>query len=272
MQFAVIGDPIGHSRSPLLYRTLFERLGIDASYDAITVPENALALALPRLRTLSGFNVTMPHKETILPYCKTLSPDALEAGSVNTVLVDGQGNFHGYSTDGEGFARALQELGHEFADRRVILLGAGGAAKAVALCTARKAKSLTIATRDQKKAEALLNALPNGNCALSCGDMKHAGFEDCDILINATPLGMRGQPPFSDIGFISLLPSHAIVCDMVYNPADTELLTAAKMAGLAVMPGLSMLLWQGVAAFILYTGIVPDFSAVAAARRAITAM
>jgi len=273
-RYAVIGDPIAHSLSPVIYNTLFEHYGMDAVYTTLQVRAGELQAMEPVLRSLSGFNCTMPHKRDIIPFLKTISPDAAQARSVNTVCADENGAFHGHTTDGEGFARALQAYGGTFRDANVVLLGAGGAAQAAALRAVKEAKSLTVAARDQKKAEVFLSQLGDTSCILQAETMgvpKEETLNTCTVLINATPQGMIHHPPFEDLGFLEMLPGTAIVCDMVYQPRETALLKAAKDRGLAAMPGLPMLMWQGLIAFELYTGVSPEPEAIKKVEAALLA-
>ena len=272
-QYLVIGDPIAHSRSPLIYNTLFSYYGLDARYSILQVPAGAISQMLPQLRQLAGFNITMPHKRAILPFLATISSAAKAAQSVNTVKVDCDGSLHGHSTDGEGFARALQAAGRSFAQSNVVLLGAGGAAEAAAWRAVMEARCLTIAARSVEKAATLCKRVAScSRCTVTPAAIDQLPLEtlqQCDVFINATPQGMVNHPSFPNLDFLHHLRPGAIICDMVYEPARTHLLLQAERLGFPTMPGLPMLLWQALIAFEIFTGVHPDQSAFARVQQAI---
>ena len=258
---AVIGHPIGHTLSPFLHERLFALRGVPARYRAMDVPD--LAAALPDLRRLDCFNVTIPHKRDILPYLDGIDGKALACGSVNAVRVR-EGKFYGATTDGEGCFRALVREGLDFSGD-LLLLGNGGAARAIAfeIAARRPGFALTIACREpsRRKAEALAGDLarwagangpaPSRLRVLSYGELAGAGR--FDLLLNATSVGMAPQAEASPVNG-EVVARCAAVFDAVYNPAETRLLRLAKEAGAKAVGGLSMLVYQAVAAHRFWYG------------------
>ena len=258
--YAVIGDPIGHSLSPPIYTAAFAALGEDADYTALPVPKDALIgfVAGMRQSQLRGFNITMPHKQAVLPLLDDLTADAALCGAVNTVARQ-SGQLRGHNTDMEGLLLALQRAGAGYAGRRVLLLGAGGAARAAAMkAAAENAARLCILARRPAAAQALAEQVqaatghPADWGGMDAGTLAQSAA-DCDLLINATPQGMRytGQE-FADTAFLANLPKHGLVCDLVYRPAETKLLAAARARGLAALGGLDMLIFQAILAMEFY--------------------
>ena len=251
----IIGDPVLHSRSPVVQGAMLAALGReDISYTARVVRRGELPdyLAWAKENGVIGFNATMPHKEDLIPLMDELDNAAQAIGSVNTVCLR-DGKLHGHSTDGPGFLAALEhELHINPAGRTVTLLGAGGAARAVACALARAgAARVYVCNRTRERAAAL--------CELdSSGCLVPAGFDTetlcrlsarSDLLVNCTNLGMEGCPgQFSDFSFLDALPRGAAVYDLIYHPAETELLRQARRRGLSAANGLSMLVWQAVLA------------------------
>ena len=259
-RLCVIGDPVAHSLSPKIQTAMLAALGRPGSYTAQHVAAGELPAFLERVRAgeFTGFNATMPHKQALYELVDRRDESAERTGSVNTVCLR-NGQLWGFSTDGDGFVAALEQQGHAVADRSVTLLGAGGAARSVAPALLRaKASRVTVCARDAAKASAL--------CHAAGGGMSHVGFdpatlsqtaESTQILINCTNLGMTGLGQFSDLTFVDFLPADAVVCDLIYDPAETELLRRARERGLAAMNGLPMLVWQGVLALEQFLGGAP---------------
>lgn len=263
--FCVIGDPIAHSLSPTIYNTLFKRYAIHAHYDARRVAKGELPMFLESLQCLglAGFNVTMPHKKDLLPYLDKLGDSAKLHGSVNTVVVR-EGSLCGYSTDGAGFLLSLRENGIEIAGQDVLLLGAGGAAAAIALQAAHDgARSLTLLTRDKKQGEALALSIlvkTGKHCAADALEnttiAKYA--QACSLFVNGTPLGMEGcATQFDSFDFLDALPRTAVLCDLIYKPANTALMLQAQKRSLKTIGGIGMLIGQAFVAFEHYFGILP---------------
>ncbi|HUK55408.1 MAG TPA: shikimate dehydrogenase [Nitrospiria bacterium] len=262
--FGIIGYPIRHSLSPLMHNAAFEALGLDYCYIPLTVEPPRVRSAVKALRWLQfrGFNVTIPHKQRIMAYLDRLTPEAKLIGAVNTVDIH-QGRLIGHNTDGRGFLRSVMEVtGQTVTDKRVLLLGAGGAARAVAFqLILENVATMFISNRSSARAHGLARDLgrsPN-RCFLSVLPWTEKALkkavQETDIIINATSVGMNpSDPPLlaSDV-----LKSRHIVCDLVYKPATTGLLRQAQAAGATVITGLGMLVHQGALSFEIWTGQRP---------------
>ncbi len=247
--YALIGDPVGHSLSPAIYGFLFERYGVDADFSLIRLPKGRAGEAV--CMGLDGFACTMPHKQDIIPFLASLSPDAAAMGSVNIAKLEGHG-YTGYSTDGEGLLSAIRPK-HAAMGQNVFIIGSGGAARSAALSLARH-NGVTLFARNDTAATHVAAATGAGRLPLS---LLPEYIADCDILINATPLGMSGYEGFKSLAFLQKLRPSSLVCDMVYTPRETELLRAARALGLDAVEGIEMLIGQGLAAFAIWTGILP---------------
>ena len=257
----VIGDPVVHSLSPTLHNAAFEALGLDWVYVAFPVPRGrgADAVAAVPALGLAGLNVTMPHKEDVPGACHELSADAAALRSVNTVVLLPDGRTLGDSTDGPGFLDALADEAIGVAGRSILVLGAGGAARAIVLARGRAGAAVTVAARRPDAAEAAAALAPGGR-AVPIGAVDPSPFA---VVVNATPLGMSGGDPLPvDPG--SLHTGHTVV-DLVYHPADTPLLAAARAQGAAAVNGLGMLLHQAARAFTQWTGEPAPLEAMRAA-------
>ena len=250
-RLCVIGDPVAHSRSPKLQNAMLAALEVEGHYTYETVKAEELAAFLLRVRAgeYAGFNATMPHKQALVSLVDVLDDSARLTGSVNTVC-SRDGKLVGFSTDGAGFVAALEALGLSPEDETVTLLGAGGAARSVALALVQAgADSVTVCNRTPEKAEELCALAPDvlTPCSLDSAAIAEA-CRASRVLVNATSLGMEGQGQFEDFSFLDALPADAVVCDLIYHPAETELLRRAREAGHKTMNGLPMLAWQGVLA------------------------
>lgn len=260
----LLGNPLGHSISPPMHNRVFEKLGLDYCYLPVQVkPENLKAVfsGLTKMN-VAGFNVTIPHKMRIIDHLDSLDPLAATIGAVNTICVK-DGKTVGYNTDGEGFIRSLEEEGKiSIRDKRIFLLGCGGAARAIAMTLAfHGAKEIFIGNRTLAKAEALVKEINEKirNCAKAVQPLPEyqaATCKFCDILINGTSLGMHPRDEELPIGEECLL-EHLVVADIVYNPHTTRLLALARAQGCRIVHGLGMLIYQGAAGFKLWTGIDP---------------
>lgn len=260
----IIGDPIEHTRSPRMHNAAFRALGIDWAYLAFHVTPDQLKSAVGGLAGmgLEGFNVTIPHKETILPHLDALSPAAEVIGAVNTVTIR-NGKLTGHNTDGEGFSLALHEAHRFKAERsRALVLGAGGSARAVCDQLAREGlRHLRICARKPQKAEELADRIRthHPHCEakpLDWSPLDHrAAINWAELIVNTTPVGMKkGDPSPIDTNGIS--PGH-IVVDLIYAPPVTPLLAACEKLRARCLNGMGMLLHQGAAAFRLWTGEQP---------------
>jgi shikimate dehydrogenase len=251
----VIGWPVRHSLSPLIHRFWLDELGLDGAYEAVVVPPDWLASMVDgfRLGRWRGFNVTIPHKETIIPLMDRVDPAARLIGAVNTVVAVADGVLEGRNTDAPGFMASLKAGAEIDPGRPAILLGAGGAARAI-LATLNDAgfQEIRLVNRDRARAEALAEAFP---AVVGNWDDRSRLLDGAGLLVNATSLGMVGQPPLElDLG---RLPKTAVVTDIVYRPLMTDLLVKASARGNPVVDGLGMLLYQAVEGFAAWFGATP---------------
>ena len=272
MRLQVIGDPVLHSKSPVLHGAMLSALGLDAAYDARVVRRGELPdyLRWARDHGVAGFNATMPHKEDLLPLLDGIDPAARLTGAVNTVCLR-EGAWVGFNTDGAGALSALGEvLGFDPAGSTVTLLGAGGAAKAVALALAQAgAERVRVCNRTLKRAGELCARHPRLTPAPFDPDTLERLCRGADLLVNCTSLGMEGCPrQFEGFSFLDALPPHGAVFDLIYHPAETELLAQARRRGLRAMNGLPMLVWQAVLALEHFLNRPLDRGAMAAAASA----
>lgn len=257
--YAVIGDPIEHSMSPLMHNAWMTQENRDASYIPIHVlPEN-LEQSVASLKTLgcSGWNITIPHKEKIIPYLDELDESARKMGAVNTVVRQQDGSYKGYNTDGLGFVRSLEEvIGNGHRHKHVLIIGAGGAARGIAFAlVATGYTHITITNRTVSKAKAICDELDVEAIALSLNEAEEQ-LNQFDILIQTTSAGLNHSDfalPFS----MNRLASTAIVADIVYNPLMTPFLNEAKKKGATVITGLGMFIHQGALAYSYWTGTYP---------------
>lgn len=259
-RYGLIGFPVKHSFSALMHNAAFAHYGIRASYGLFEIsPADLGDFFEKRVKQLGlkGFNITVPHKETA---CSFLSGSVSEGvrltAAVNTIRVEPDGTLTGFNTDGPGFARDLEERGIGIAGKKVVLFGAGGAAKSVARTLARgQAKQIILFDSDQEKSRRLVGLIKDyyPNVLIRCvGSVSDLDVGSADILVNATPVGMKLEDPL--LIDPSLLHKDLFVYDLIYNPAQTRLLTAAREKGCVCANGLGMLLHQGCLAFSLWTG------------------
>lgn len=255
MRFALIAHPAGHTMSPFLQARLFALAGADAEYLAEDVPPQELSAAVNRLRAADGFNVTIPYKNAVIPLLDEVSPDAAGAGSVNTVKCEG-GRLRGFSTDGEGFRRALEAAGCG-AGGKTAVLGAGGAARAIVFEAARAGGEVTVAAARRHSEDAALSLAEDvrrhvpGARVSACPAPELCG--SFDLLVNATPVGMypetAGCPAEEE-----LVRRAGCVFDAVYNPCETQFLTLARRLGKTAVGGAGMLVRQAAASQEIWFG------------------
>ena len=254
---AIIGDPVEHSLSPVIHNAAFKKLGLNLVYVAFTVtsPELKTAILGAKSLGLRGLNVTMPHKNAVMKYLDEVDSAAKPIGAVNTIL-NNQGKLIGYNTDGSGAMIALQENGVYPEEKKLVLLGAGGAAKAIAYQAAQDVEELVILNRTQEKAKKLAEALKSLGAKVKAGTLSSKVLEEelptTDILVNATSVGMHPDVDVSPVPS-DLLHSELSVMDIIYKPLKTKFLKDAKSAGANVVSGIEMLLYQGVVAFEIWT-------------------
>lgn len=263
----VIGDPIAQSKSPTIHGFWIDRLGLDARYGRAHVTPAGLADYLEARRgdpDWRGCNVTMPHKQAIMPLLDRIDPAAARIGAVNTVVRDADGLLVGHNSDAPGFLEPLRPLlarRHLF--RMARILGAGGAARAIVSALAGEGFTLVLAARNPARAEALLTELAGADhhaVALDhFGPPTDFAFDDragcLDLVVNASPLGMTGQPPLAFD--LSHAPPGSIIYDIVTSPVRTALVHAADAAGFRTIDGLDMLIGQAAIAFGLFYGVAP---------------
>lgn len=266
--YCLIGSPVGHSGSPAMYNYSFDRLGISSAYLAYDVPLEKTGEAVAALRLLGcgGFNVTMPCKTEVTKYLDRLSPACELIGASNCVVVEADGTLTGHNTDGLGFVANLRVHGVDVKGKRMVILGAGGAGTAVTMQSAVDGaseihifnrKGYTFYPNAELTVKKITERIPA--CKASVTDLadKEALAEavrNCDILVNATKVGMA---PLDGETLIdpSLFRADLVVADTVYNPKETRMILEAKAAGVkAAIGGIGMLLRQGVEGFRLYTG------------------
>ena len=263
---ALIGSPVGHSGSPAMYNYSFEKLGLDYAYVAFDIKIEEVKDAIAAMKTfrMRGCNVTMPCKTEAVKYMDELSPAAKIIGAVNTI-VNNDGKLMGYITDGEGFVHNLADHGITIKGKKITVAGGGGAATAIQVqCALDGAREISIFNikdaffeRTLETAEKIRKAVPG--IIVNVYDIADVAkmteeIASSDIFTNATIVGMKPMENESVVKDVSAFRPGLVVADAVYNPEKTRLLKEAKEAGCTCVNGKGMLLWQGVAAFKLYTG------------------
>jgi shikimate dehydrogenase len=260
--FGILGDPVRHSLSPAMQNAAFEAAGMEACYVPIEVKPRDLSAVLKALVAagFGGVNVTIPHKERVIRYLDRLSPEARLIGAVNTVVVEGR-RLVGHNTDGKGFSEAFRRSkpGRLLQGRRLLVLGAGGAARAVVVQAASEgAGEIAVANRTPARAEKLIKGLWKRFPGVKFetvrleGNPLRAQLDFSDVIVNTTSLGLNPGDPSPVPG--ERLSDRHIVMDTIYSPPLTPLLKEAQEAGAEIVYGLGMLLWQGAFAFELWTG------------------
>ena len=261
-RLGIIGYPIGHSISPIFQQAALDHLGIDATYEKWEVTPEGVGDFVNGLRAPDslGINITVPHKQAVIPFLDEVDEWATAAGAVNTI-VNRDGHLSGHNTDGPGFLRALLvETGYDPKGTRALVLGAGGAARGILLALARGGvDSMVIANRTLERAETLAklasdNGVKSEAISLS-GDALTEAVLGADLIVNCTTMGMSHGPdehgsPIS----AAQIPATAIVNDVVYTPLLTPLLKEAAAVGATALGGLHMLVYQGVLSFQMWTG------------------
>ncbi len=258
---ALIGNPVEHTMSPAMHNAAFNELGLDFIYVPFRVLPEDLKAAVAGLKSLNvrGFNVTIPHKVAVIPLLDGLDPLAEKVGAVNTVVND-DGDLRGYNTDAAGFLRAALEGGIEPEGKKVVVLGAGGASRAISYVLAERGADLTILNRIQELdwaeeiGELIKDMLGRQVRVLELQENLLAeALAGADLLINATSVGMSPAADESPVP-AGLLGKETTVFDIVYNPIETRLLREARSAGARTISGIDMLAWQGALAFEKWTG------------------
>lgn len=264
--FGIIGYPLGHSLSPTLHEYIMKKIGLEGSYHTFEVQENELDAAIQRLKSLgfTGFNVTIPHKQMIVSYLDEITQEAQWMGAVNTVLIKNE-KLYGYNTDGIGFIHALINSNIEIKDKSVVVLGAGGVARAVVyslIC--KRLKKLWVLNRTPYRAELLAKEASKrtGFSYINFGRLNEETItkagQSADLLINATSVGMWPNIDATVFSFNSITPEFTVI-DLVYNPIETKFLRKAHIAGAETIDGLDMLIFQGIGAMKIWSGMTITF-------------
>lgn len=260
--FGVIGDPAAQSKSPAMHNAAFAELGLPAKYEAFLVKEKDLDTFMARLRNgeIKGINVTVPHKQNVIPLLDKISPLAKEIGAVNTI-VSHNGILYGDNTDAHGFLDSLlTETSFKISGKSVLILGAGGACRAIAyILSTKNPASISIANRNSDRAQAMINTFSPLSKNTQWRTTNFPNIEPellkkADLLINTTSMGLAGNP-WSNLDFVKQLSNTTLVADIVYAPRETELLKVCKSNGLSILHGDGMLLYQAVRAFEIFTGV-----------------
>ncbi|HOR86258.1 MAG TPA: shikimate dehydrogenase [Bacillota bacterium] len=258
----LLGYPVKHSISPQIHNTAFEALNLDYAYMAFEVEEVFLKEAVSAFRALNttGFNVTMPYKKKVFELLDEVSEDVGIIGSVNTVK-NKNGRLIGHNTDGKGFVKALRETGADIRDKKIVIVGAGGAARAIAIQSAFDgAGEVVIFNRTLSAAGEIADAI---NCKIPDSKGRALGINEevlkeelknAAVLVNCTSMGMKSAADKSVVTAPGTLHRDLFVADIVYDPPKTRFLSIAEEAGCKTMNGLGMLLWQGAIAFKIWTG------------------
>ena len=245
--YGIIGNPVAHSLSPIMHNSAFQALGLNKVYVAFPATNAEKALIGCRALGIRGLSVTIPHKETVLAHIDSIDPVAEKIGAVNTLIFDAEKKIHGLNTDWIGANRALADK-IDLRGKRILVLGAGGSAKAIGFGLLESGAQIVLASRTESKVEALA-------AILQCEWIHLAEIEKvkAEALVNATSVGMR---PLENASLVPAgsLGKFSVVMDIVYSPLETRLLREAKNAGCEIIDGLSMLLYQGVAQFEAWTG------------------
>jgi len=257
----LVGSPLKQSFSPAMHNRAFRAAGLNFAYFPIEAETEDLGDLLRGIRRMNfaGFNVTKPNKIDILPYLDEIEPSALVMGAVNTVKVQG-GKLIGYNTDGEGFATFLEtDLALDIRSSAFFLLGCGGAGRAIATVLAlRGARRIILADAEPQRAVILagdINALKDCAVAIKLADADmRAALDEATVLVNATAVGMNPHEDETPIPS-GMLDKRHVVCDIIYNPLKTRLLREAEQVGCRTANGLGMVLYQGAAAFEIWTGV-----------------
>ena len=260
-QITILGYPLAHTISPAFQQAALDHYSLSVRYTAWPTPPDSLSDAVKKLRRdeYLGANVTIPHKERIVALLDGTDGLAATLRAVNTVVKEDQ-KLAGRNTDVGGFLRSLKEADFEPRDRSVLLLGAGGAARAAAFGLAQEGvAALTIANRTQERARRLVEELRHSAARIEAIPMEEtalaAASAGADLIVNATSIGMsHGADQDSTPLGRNLIPPSALVCDMVYTPSETPLMREARAAGARTLGGLPMLIYQGAASFELWTG------------------
>ena len=262
----LIGYPLGHSLSPKIHTAALKACGLEGNYSLFPIhPEDKQGLrdllARVRTREITGLNVTIPHKQNVIPFIDELTPTAKAIGAVNTIYMRGD-KLIGNNTDAPGFLGDLKKVNKETStqvDKSALVLGAGGSARAVVYALANDGWNVTLAARRLEQAQQLADSIDDYQLTIiNSADLQPSTF---NLLVNTTPVGMTPNIDQSPLPENLSLPSNAFVYDLVYNPRETKLVKDARAQGLKASTGLGMLIEQAALAFELWTGASADRTA-----------
>lgn len=259
--FGVIGDPIAHSMSPDMHNDSFQHLGIEATYLPFAVRSENLQDAVKGMKAIGvkGFNVTIPHKTAIMPFLDKIDPLAADIGAVNTVKLE-DGFYVGYNTDGLGFVKGLSEQLHaSLKEQKVLVIGAGGAARAIYYSLLQEGASHVDVTNRTlpKAAELIAEKTGNAHSLIYTLAEAEARLSEYTLIINTTSIGMQPNIDEAPISLENIRPQ-SLVSDIIYNPLQTKLLQEAAKKNALTQNGIPMFVYQGALAFQLWTGKQPD--------------
>ena len=273
IRLGIFGWPVAHSKSPQMHQSAAAALGIELRYERFEVAPEGLAEAIRARHAagIDGYNLTVPHKEAVMPLLDEVAPAARAIGAVNTV-VRTDGRYLGHNTDAPGLVRSLEQAGVSVRGARVVVLGAGGASRAAVVGLANAgAAEISVLSRRPEQGEALRRSLAGElACGLEVAPLSDAEnrFAGATLLVQATSATLESNPgaqAFAESVPIEALPDEATVLDMVYEPLQTALLARAQERGLRTVDGLGMLLHQGAIAFEMWTGFEPPLDVMRAA-------
>lgn len=260
----LIGHPVSHSFSPYIHHFLADKYNLNLSYMCFDVEPGSVAEALKGIKALGiiGSNVTIPHKIEVMKTLDSIDKNASIIGAVNTIKNE-DGKLIGYNTDGIGFVKSVLDCGHQLEDKNIMILGAGGASRAIAIeLASHNVSKISIRNNTLAKAEAIAHAVRTyfSDVVVETGilDVKQEELQNIDFLINTTPLGMSSQKELCPIDEEIIPPLGLVACDIVYTPHDTKFLKWAVNNNLQVVHGIGMLINQALESFSIWTGIQVD--------------
>lgn len=268
--FGLLGNPVGHSMSPFMHNIFLEQCGINGAYMAFAVEKENIGAAVRGMHALGiqGANVTIPHKEAVIPYLCGMSKAAQACGAVNTLIYTPEG-YYGDNTDGAGLLAALEaKNGWKAKGQNILILGAGGGAKGVSVAMALQgAAKIGIANRTAEKAELLAKQIAElsdtRTDVISMQELqKPELYQEYSTIVNTTSLGMAPKVDDMVPVCIDALQPHHLVVDLIYNPLETKLLRLAREQGAQTASGLGMFIYQGVLAFEKWNGVRPDTASI----------
>lgn len=260
----IIGNPLGHSLSPILHKTAIEKLSADYTYEKWELAENELEKFVKEAKaidsSIAGFNVTIPYKEKIIPYLDELDILAAKLNAVNTVKYE-DGKLKGYNTDGLGLLESLIRNKVQYDNKNILILGSGGACKGITMfLTEQKVAKIDLVARDKYKVGNISSRIKETGTDsnfIAWSDLSSLDIDDYNIIIQTTPLGMKNQTGKIEFPYYKLTSKQTVI-DIVYNPLETEFLRNSRINGAICINGLEMLVYQGYHSFKIWTGLKED--------------